>query len=168
MRRVPRFCGGVVTQSLAIVMTDHRRARGAARPIAAGPVLIGRERPAIGLRTGQYVMIIRRIASAGDYSAALGQRGVHVHFVVVAMEIVDALRDGFSLKVLPGAASDAVAAVAGRRAIHGLGAEIGAPGFAACARILCQSLALPVRAFQSAEIGTFAEPGTGDKEGHVG
>ena len=31
-------------------MTDHRRARGAARPIAAGPVLIRRECPAIGLR----------------------------------------------------------------------------------------------------------------------
>jgi len=149
-------------------MADHRHTRGAARPIAASPVLIGRERPAIGLRAGQHVVVVRRIASAGDYGATLGQRGLHAQFILVAMQIIDAFRDNFALEILPRAGSNPLASIDGRRTIHGLGAEICPPSLGACARGLGQGLALPVRAFQSAKVGTFAEPGAGDKEGHVG
>ena len=149
-------------------MADHRHARGTARPITAGPVLTGREGPAIRLRAGQRVVIVRRITPSRDHGATLGQRGPAVEPIVVAMQIIDAFRDNFALEILPGAAPDAVAGVDGDPAIRGLRAEIGPPGLAACARRLCQSLALPVRAIQSAQVGTLAEPGAGDKEGHVG
>src|SRR3954447_16930243 len=83
------------------------------------------------------------------------------------MEIVDAFRDDFALEILPGAASDPIPSVDGRRTIHGLRAEIRPPSLAARPCVLGQSLALPVCAFQSAEIGALAEPGAGDKEGYV-
>src|SRR5207253_8976920 len=115
--------------------------------------------PAIRLRAGQRVVIVRRVTPRRDHGATLGQRGPAVELIVVAMQIVDAFRDDFALEILPRAASDAIARVDGDRAIHGLRAEIGPPGLAACARRLCQSLALPVRAIQSTQIGTLAGPG---------
>src|SRR5580704_19265946 len=84
------------------------------------------------------------------------------------MQVIDACRDDLTLEILPGTASDAVASVDGARAIHGLGAKIGPPGPPARARRLAQSLALTVRALQSAQVGTLSEPGAGNKEGHVG
>src|SRR5215216_4382180 len=64
MRRVPRFRGIVVAQALAVMMADHRGALPALGPIAAGPILAGREGPAVRLRAGQHVMPIGRIAAA--------------------------------------------------------------------------------------------------------
>src|SRR5262245_56934611 len=46
MRRVPRLGCGIVAQAFAVDMADHRRTLGAARPVAAGPVLAGRKSPA--------------------------------------------------------------------------------------------------------------------------
>src|SRR3954454_18933837 len=120
-------------------MTDHRHTRGAARPIAAGPVLIGRERLTIGLRPCQDVMIIWGITSSSNDGATLGQRSLHVQFIIIAMEIVDSFRDDFALEILPRATSDAIAGIDCRGTIHGLGAEIGPPGLAPCPRRLCQT-----------------------------
>src|SRR6185295_13745381 len=104
-------------------MTDHCGTGGTARPIFARPILTGWKRPAIWLRSGQYVVIIRRIASPGDDGAALGQCTLHVKLVVVAVQIVDVRRDNLTLKILPRASSDAITSVDCRRAAHGLGAE---------------------------------------------
>src|ERR671919_583144 len=43
VRRVPGFGGRIVAQTHPVVMTDHRRPVAAAGPVAAGPVLAGRE-----------------------------------------------------------------------------------------------------------------------------
>src|SRR5262249_61360783 len=62
MRRVPGLGFGVVAQSLPVVMTDHRRAGAALRPVAAGAILAGRERPPVRLRTGPHRLPIWRVA----------------------------------------------------------------------------------------------------------
>jgi hypothetical protein len=49
-----------------------------------------------------------------------------------------------------------------------LGAEIGVPGLAAGAGGLGELLAMPVGAFEAAEIGAFAGTGAGDEERHTG
>src|SRR4029453_15774551 len=117
--------------TLAIDMADHRRALGAAGPIAACPVLAGRESFAVRLRAGQDVVVVRRVADAGNDGAALGQRRLHAELVVVAVKIVDVLRNDLPFEILPGAASDTIAGVDGLRAVGGLGAQVGAPGLAA-------------------------------------
>src|SRR3979411_2689488 len=151
MRRLPRLRRIVVPQPLAIDMADHCRALGAARPVATGPVLAGSKRTAIRLRAGQDIVIIGRVADAGDDCAALGQRPLHAELVVGAVKIIDVLRDGLALEVLPGAFSDTVAGVDGLRTARRLGAEISPPGLAACARRLRQGLALAIRGPAPAE-----------------
>src|SRR5262245_66685789 len=121
MGRIPRFRRGVVAQTLAIDVADHRRALGAAGPIAAGPVLAGRESFAVRLRAGQDVVIVRRVADAGDHGAALGLRYLHAELVAVAVKIVDVLRNDLPFELLPGAASDTIAAVDGLGAVGRLG-----------------------------------------------
>ena len=98
------------------------------------------------------------VADAGNHSAPFRQRGLHVELVVVAVKIVDALRDNFSLKVLPGAATNAIARVDGRFAIDCLRAQIGPPSFATSTCSLRQLLTIPVSTFDAAEIGTLARP----------
>src|SRR4051812_25595685 len=121
-------------------MADHRRALGAARPVAAGPVLPRRKSPAVHLRAGQNVGIVGRVADTGDNGAPLGERGRHPELGAVAVKIVDVLRDDLTLEILPGPAPDTIAGVHGLRAARSLGAEISAPGFAAGPRRLCQCL----------------------------
>ena len=54
-------------------MAHHGRALGAARPVAAGAILVGRERAALGGGAGQRVVTIRREANARNDLAALAQ-----------------------------------------------------------------------------------------------
>src|SRR5262249_54179858 len=82
-------------------------------PVAAGAILARREGAAVGLRAGERVVIIRRVANARHDSAALGQRGLRTELVVGAVQIVDVLRNGLFLEVHPRAAADAVARVDG-------------------------------------------------------
>src|SRR5262245_66666222 len=89
-------------------MADRRRALGAAGPVPAGPVLAGGESFAVRLRAGQDIVIVRRVADAGDHGAALGLRRWHAELVAVAVKIVDVLRDDLSFEILPGAASDTI------------------------------------------------------------
>src|SRR5437016_11555757 len=56
MRRVPGLRRVVVAQALPVVMPDHRGALAALGPVAAGAILTGRERGAVGLRSGQDVV----------------------------------------------------------------------------------------------------------------
>ena len=84
-------------------------------------------RPAVGLRAGQDVVPVRRIAAAVDRLALLVQRGLLGQVVAVAVQIGDALGDHRALGVLPRAVADAILGVHGVRALR---AEIGAPGLA--------------------------------------
>ena len=65
--------GRVVQADLAVVMPDHGRAVGAAGPVAAGAVVARREGGAVGLRAGEDVVAVRRIAAAGDDVALLAR-----------------------------------------------------------------------------------------------
>src|SRR5689334_353951 len=118
-------------------MADHCGTYSTARPIAAGPVLIRWKRPTIGLRTSQDVVIIWRITPSGNHGATLGQRSLHVQFIVVAMEIVEAFRDDFALEILPRAAPDPIPSVDGGCTVYSLDAEISPPGLAPCPCRLC-------------------------------
>ena len=150
-------------------MAEHCRARaGALRPVAAGPVLGGREGRPVRLRAGERVMHVRRIATAVDDRALLGQRGLLGEFVIVAVQIVDAGRDHHAFGVLPWSAADAVARIHRRRAAGGLGAEISAPVAAAGAHGLRQVLTVLVGAREAAQVRAFAAAHAGDEERHVG
>src|SRR5262249_49619575 len=72
VRGVPRLRGVVVAQTLSVVMADHRRALAALRPVAAGAIVAGRERGAVGLRAGEDVVHVRGVATAVDGLALLG------------------------------------------------------------------------------------------------
>src|SRR5438552_17308196 len=74
VRRVPGLRRVVVAQALPIVMADHRRPLAAPRPVAAGAVIAGRERGAVGVRAGQAVVPAGCVATAGDQLPCLGQR----------------------------------------------------------------------------------------------
>jgi hypothetical protein len=92
---------------------------------------------------------------------------LHAELVIVAVQIVDVLRDNLSLKVLPGTVPDAIARVYGRLALGGLGTQIGAPSLVSCACALRQFLTMPISAFDAPEIGAFARPGSDHEERHI-
>ena len=149
-------------------MADHRHALCTAGPVVAGLVVTGRKRPTVRLRAGQGVVIVGRVADTRDHGSPFGQRCLHAELVVVAVKIVDALRDDLAFEILPGAVTDTVACV-DRLCVAGrLGAEIGTPCLAARTGSFRQCLALAIRTFQATKIGALAEPGAGDEEGHVG
>src|SRR5689334_20666743 len=76
MRGIPRMRGRVVAQSDAVVMAEHRRALRAARPVATGAVVAGREGGAVRLRAGQDVVPVRRVAASVDDLSLLVKRGL--------------------------------------------------------------------------------------------
>src|SRR5262245_61987490 len=67
VRRVPRFGRLVVTQSLAVSVPQHYRALCAARVVPAGTVVASGEGGAVGLRTREDVVAIRRVAASVGY-----------------------------------------------------------------------------------------------------
>ena len=164
MRGVPGLRGRLLVQAHAVVMPDLRRAVAALRPVAAGAVIRAGERGAVGLRTGQDVVHVRRIAAPVHHLAFFGQRGL-LRQVVGAVQLRDALRHHNALHVLPRTAADAVAGVDGLRA---LGAQVGAPLAAARPDRGGQGLAQLVRARQATEVGALSGSGAGDEEGHRG
>src|SRR6476659_9065941 len=117
MRWIPRVRRFIITQTLAVDMTDHRDALGAARPIAAGPIFATWEGAAVSLRAGENIVAIWHVTDAGNDGAPFGQRCLHAKLVVVAVKIVNALRNHVTLEVLPGAGPDAVARIHGRLAV---------------------------------------------------
>src|SRR5262249_26835319 len=156
----------IVAQPLAIDMTNHGRALGAARPVVAGTILLWRGGAGFGGRAGQYVMTGGGKTYARDKLAPLAQRGVHAVLGFVALRIVDILSDNLALEILPWPAADAVARIDGRLALGRLRAQIGMPGFAARAMALCQLQTVSVGAVQAAEVGSLARPGASHKECH--
>src|SRR4051812_25446602 len=141
------------------MMADHGGALGALGPVAAGPVLAGRKRAAIGLRARQHIVAVRRVGTAVDRLALFAQRRLLADLVVGAVQVVDALGDHLALGVLPWTAADAVARVDG--AARRLRAQIGMPGLAACSAGLRQRLTMAVRAFDAAQVAALAGTGAG-------
>src|SRR6266568_2690063 len=147
-------------------MAEHGAAKRAARPVVAGQIEVRRPCATLCGRARQRVVLVRREADPGDDRASLGERIVPAELVVGAVKIVDAGRDDRALGILPGAVPDAIARVDG--AAGRIGAQIGAPGLAARAHRRCQLLAVPIRAFEPAEVGALAGSGAGDEKGRVG
>src|SRR6478752_6486214 len=92
-------------------MAKHCRPLGTARPVVARAVLAGWKRPAVGLRAGQDIVAVGRVAGARDHRAALGERGLRAQLVAVAVQIIDALRDDLVFEVLPGTVADTVTGI---------------------------------------------------------
>jgi len=109
-------------------MADHRGALRAVGPVSAGPVLAWRKGPAVSLCPSQNVMSVRYVVDTGDHGAApLEQGRLLGELVVVAVQIIDVLRDRFALEVLPRAIANAVTRVDSGFSIGSLRAEIGVP-----------------------------------------
>src|SRR3954453_2526446 len=153
MRAVPRLRRLVVAQALTIGMADHRRALRARRPVLAGLVVTGGKGSAVGLRSREHVVAVRRVAAAIDDLALLAERGLLGEIVGRAVQVGDILGDHRALGVLPRPLADAVARVDGRLAVGGLRRKIGAPGFCAGTARLCKLLALRIGSLEATEIG---------------
>src|SRR5688572_14188532 len=130
-------------------MAHHRGAGGAAAPVAAGAVVAGRERRAVGLRAGENVVAVRRVAAAVDRRTLLAQRVLLAELVVRAVQVGDAGGDHRALGVLPGTLADAVLGV---DRVGALGAQIGAPSLAGRAGGGSELGAMRVGAIQAAEV----------------
>src|SRR5262245_15580200 len=116
-------------------MPDLRRALAPTCPVLAGMIGAIGVRPAVRLRAGENIMLVRSVAETLPGIALLGQRRCSGQRVAdasqlegIAMQVREVLRDPASLGVEPGALADAVARVDGARSA---GAQIGMPGPAA-------------------------------------
>src|SRR5215204_3858235 len=144
-------------------MTNHRGTGGALGPVAAGAILSRSKGGAVGLRAGQDVVPVRRVAAAVDHLALFAERRVLAEIIRRTMKVGDVFRDHRALGVLPRTASDAVLRIHRIRTLCG---EVRLPSFAARTGSLRQSLALTVGAFEPAQIAAFAGAVAGDEEGH--
>src|SRR5262249_24906717 len=144
-------------------MAEHRSALGAACPVLASAIVGAGERSTVRLRTGKHVMPIGRIAHAVDAVALLGQRRLLVE-IVCAVKLGNTVSNDYAFDILPRSVADAVARI--HRACP-LRAQIGVPGFSACAHCLRQRLAMPIAAFESAKIPAFSGSDACDEETHA-
>src|SRR5262245_27338499 len=149
-------------------MADHGRALRAARPVLAGAVVAAGKGGAVGLRSRQHVVTVRRIAGAVDHLALLGKRGLLAEIVAGAVQVGDVLGDDDAFGVLPRALADAVLCIDSRLAVGCLCREIGVPGLCACAGGLRQRLAVPVGSRNAAEIAALARAVACQEEAGVG
>jgi len=164
--RVPRL-RQVIRLGVPVYVSQHSRAEGAAGPVVAGQVQVGRPRAAIGLRACQCVVPVRRHADPGDHVAAFRERGLLVEIVVRTVQFVDILGDHDALGVLPRSLADAVAGIDGTTRSRRTGAQVGMPSLVARVNRVGQSVAMRVRAGEATKIAAFAEAGAGDEEGGV-
>ncbi len=145
-------------------MADLRGALAAARPVPTRGVGVGGEGGAVGLGAREDVVAVGRIAAAVHDFALLVERVLLAELVVVAVQVGDVLCDHDAFRVVPGAATDAVAGVDGGLAVGGGRAEVGAPGAIAEAGGVGEHLAVAVRAREPSERGTIAGADAGDEE----
>jgi hypothetical protein len=125
-------------------MIYHRRPLSAARPIAAGFVFIGWKCPPIHLRSRKNVVTIGSVADTWNHGPSFCQRDLRPKLVVIAVKLINALRDYFVFKVLPRAVSDPIAGVNGPCATHCLSAKVGTPRLSTRTRRLRQRLAMTI------------------------
>src|SRR5215472_7014586 len=144
-------------------MAEHRSALGTACPVLTSAIFGAGERSTVRLRTRKYVMSVGRIAHAVDAVALLSQPSLLVE-VVSAVKLGNTVSNDYALGILPRSLAYAVARI--YRACP-LGAQIGVPGFSACAYCLRQRLAMPIGTFESAEIPAFSGSDAGDEETHA-
>src|SRR5437667_9429942 len=98
-------------------MADHGGALRAARPVLAGAIVAGRERGAVGLRSRQHVVAVRRVAAAVDDVALFAQCSLLAEIVAGAMKIGNVFRNHGALGVLPGSLAATVLRLPGGLAV---------------------------------------------------
>ena len=167
MRRVPRFRGHALVEPGLVVVADHGRALAALRPVAAGGVHVAGDEAAVGLRAGEHVVLVRRVAPAVDDRPALGEGGL-LGEAVGAVQLLHVCGDHVALRVLPRATADALARVDAGHVGRRLLAQVGAPCAAAGACGRGERLAVSVGAGQAAQVGAVARPAAGDEKAHAG
>src|SRR2546429_7209409 len=104
-------------------MADDGDALAALRPVAARLVIAARKCRPVGLRSGQDVVLVRRVAPPIDYVALLRYRGLLVQ-IVGGVKLRHVFRDSDAFGVLPGAVADTVARIDGLRSLR---AEVSVP-----------------------------------------
>ena len=124
----------------------------------AGPIFAGREGSAIRLRAGESVVTSWRVADAGDHGAPFRQRGLHVQLVVVAVKIVNVLRDNLTFEILPWAGADAIACINGRLTLCGLGTQISPPSLATSTGPLRHLLTISIRSLDATKVDLCPDP----------
>src|SRR5439155_13168254 len=163
MRRVPRKRRRARIETRPVVVADHRDSVAALGPVAAGHILAAGERGAVGLRPGEDVVLVRRVAPAVDDLAFFGERSLLAE-IVVAVQLREVARDDDSLGVLPGSVTDAILCVdRGCALCRGL-AEISVPCNASGSRSGRQSLTVLICTREPAEIRTLAGARAGHEE----
>jgi hypothetical protein len=168
MRRFHERDARIVAQTLAVDMADHGRALGAARPVATGAIFAGREGAAFRVDPVSTSWRFGAKPTPGMIWPRSVRRVSKPSLLLSLCRSSTSGRDHVALEILPWAVADAVARIDARLAVGRLGAEVGAPGFAARAVALRQRLAVLVGALDAAEVGALAGPGAGDEERHVG
>src|SRR4051794_34779194 len=98
-------------------MADDGNTFAALGPVAAGLVVAARESGAVWLRSGQDVVLVRRIAAAVDALALFGERRLLVQ-IVVPVKVGNVLGDDDAFGVLPRARADPVLRVDGLRTLR--------------------------------------------------
>src|SRR5690349_25073820 len=113
MRGIPRHVGDRVgIRAVAVVVAEHDGALAALRVIAARHVIRARERGAVGPRTGQDVVLVRRVASTVDDFTFLSERRLLAE-LVRTVQLVEVVRDDLTLRLAPWSLADPIARVDG-------------------------------------------------------
>src|SRR4051812_3973995 len=166
MRRVPRR----VAAALFVGVAKLRGPGAVARPVVAGVVLAVGVGASVGLRAGEDVVLVGRVADAVDDAALLGERQLLAERAAearlldgVAVELAEVLRDALPALVVPRPVADAIPRVDGIRPLR---AQIRVPRHAAAAGGGRQRLAVRVGAGEPAVIGAVAFRRAGDEERH--
>src|SRR5262245_27597467 len=136
----------------------------------AGPVIAGhcaRKRLAVKARSCQDVVRIWIVSTAIDRRPFFGKRVLLAKLVLVAVQIVDILRNDNALRVLPGTLADAIASVHSRLIPRCACAQVRPPRFVAGSSRCSELLTDRVSTGQAAQVRAIARSSARDEEAHV-
>src|SRR5215475_9630482 len=136
----------------------------------AGPVIArhcARKCLAVSARSRQHVVGIRIVSTAIHWRPFFGKRVLLAKLVLVAVQIVNILRNDNALRVLPGTLADAIASVHGRLIPGCACAQVCPPGFVARSCRCSELLTDRVSTGQAAEVRAIARSSARDEEAYV-
>ena len=140
------------------MVSHHGGALAAPGPVAAGRILVPWPRASVRRGAGQDLVHVDGITASRYDIAFLGERGLFRQ-IVLAVKLVDILRNYDPFYVTPRTPSDAVARGDCGRAAERAVAEIGAPCAATGSGGLRKHLTVPVSARETAEVRALSTSG---------
>src|SRR5215510_15473549 len=138
------------------MMTDAGTAISCARPVIA--CHCARKRLAIRTRSREDVVGVGIVSTAIHLRPFFGKRVLFTKFVLVAVQVVDILRNNNAFRVLPGTLADAIPSVHSRLISRSGCAQVCPPGFAACSCRCCELLTDRVCAGQAPRFAPLPDP----------